>query len=145
MTYGLWPQDLKYMCRREKRQWSDLCRWQSLLHDQNLRISEMLLAHDTISALERTFLGCLRTSLALAFGAVVIAQLFRLEHTENPDRILGYFVLGIPLACLFLAAAIVVLLLGFYRFWRQQNAMLRGKIHAGGWEMNTIGLVVFFV
>ncbi len=98
-----------------------------------------------IQALERTYLGYFRTSLALAFVSVIIAQFFRLEHTDNPDKVLGFFVIGKPLACVFLGAAIVVLLLGFYRFWRQQNAMLCGKVYAGGWEVNAIGLTVIFV
>lgn len=96
-------------------------------------------------ALERTFLGYLRTSLALSVVAVIIAQLFRLQHIENPNKTLGFFVLGIPLACACIVAAIVILLLGSYRAWRQQNAILRGKVHAGGWEINAIGLTVFLV
>ena len=96
-------------------------------------------------ALERTFLGSLRTSLALSFLAVLIAQLFRLQHTSTPDMTIGYFILGIPLASVCVVAAIVVLLLGAYRFWRQQNAILRGKVYAGGWEMNAIGLTIFLV
>ncbi|KAI4234408.1 MAG: hypothetical protein LQ349_003815 [Xanthoria aureola] len=86
-------------------------------------------------ALERTYLGYLRTSLALAFLGVFIAQLFRLQHSENHDPVLGFFVLGIPLSCICTGAAIFTNLLGAYRFWRQQNAMLRGKILCGGWEV----------
>ena len=97
------------------------------------------------SALERTFLGYLRTSLALAFFSVYIAQLFRLQHTAHPDQTLGFFVVAIPLAAACIVAAILVLLLGAYRFWRQQNAILRGKVHAGGWEVNMIGLIIFLV
>ncbi|KAL8730769.1 MAG: hypothetical protein Q9166_003839 [cf. Caloplaca sp. 2 TL-2023] len=86
-------------------------------------------------ALERTYLGYFRTSLALVFLSVFIAQLFRLQHTEHPDPVFGFYVLGIPLSCICIGAAILVNLLGTYRFWRQQNAMMRGKIHAGGWEV----------
>jgi len=97
------------------------------------------------AALERTFLGYLRTSLALSFVAVIIAQLFRLQHVETPDKIIGYHELGIPLASVCIVASMVVLLLGAVRFWRQQNAILRGKVHAGGWEINAIGVIVFLV
>ena len=96
-------------------------------------------------ALERTFLGYLRTSLALCMISVIIAQLFRLQHVQNPDKVFGFFVLGIPLACICIGAAIVVLVLGAYRCWRQQNAILRGKVHAGGWDLNAIGLIVVLV
>lgn len=77
--------------------------------------------------------------------SVIIAQLFRLQHTSNPNTTLGFFVLGIPLASAFIVAAMVVLLLGTYRFWRQQNAILRGKVNAGGWEVNVIGITILLV
>lgn len=93
-------------------------------------------------ALERTYLGYFRTALALAFLGVFIAQLFRLQHSQNPDPVFGFFVLGIPLSCTCTVAAIVVNLLGTYRFWRQQNAMLRGKILGGGWELHATFAVV---
>ena len=99
----------------------------------------------SLSALERTFLGHLRTSIGLSIVAIIISQLFRLEHNTTPSKTFGFFILGTPLACLCLGAAIVVLLLGANRFWRQQNAMLRGKVRAGGWEINAIGLTVFMV
>jgi len=117
--------------------------FQRASHECHLPIIYLLLL--SFVALERTFLGYLRTSLALSMVAVIIAQLFRLQHVETPNRVFGFFALGIPLACVCTGAAIVVLLLGAYRFWRQQNAMLRGKIHAGGWEMNAIGMTVFMV
>lgn len=77
--------------------------------------------------------------------SVIIAQLYRLEHAQNPNKVIGFFILGIPLACICIGAAIIVLLLGAYRFWRQQNAILRRKVHAGGWEMNAIGLTITLV
>ena len=83
--------------------------------------------------------------MALVVVSVIIAQLFRLQHTERPNKQIGYFVLGIPLACIFIGAAMVVQLMGTYRFWRQQNAMLRGKVHAGGWEINVIAVVYLVV
>ena len=97
----------------------------------------------SLTALERTFLGYLRTSVTLAVMGVITAQLFRLQHSVNPNPSLGFFVLGMPLAVIFIGTAIVVLLLGAFRFWKQQNALARGKIHAGGWEINTImGLAI---
>lgn len=99
----------------------------------------------SLTALERTFLGYLRTSLALAVLAVIIAQLFRLQHAVTPNKDLGFFVLGTPLALTCIGAATLVLTLGTYRFWRQQNAILRGKVHAGGWEVDTVGALVFIV
>lgn len=97
------------------------------------------------SALERTFLAYLRTSLAFAFVAIIIAQFFRLQHIEQPDAIIGYYVLSIPLAATCIIAGMIVLLLGFYRFWRQQSAMQRAKVFAGGWDINTVGCITFVV
>ena len=96
-------------------------------------------------ALERTFLGYLRTSLALSIVAVIIAQLFKLEHNVKPNKTFGFYALSIPLSCACIGAAMVILLLGAHRFWRQQNAILRGKVHAGGWEVNAIGVTVLMV
>ncbi|KAL1631367.1 hypothetical protein SLS54_000126 [Diplodia seriata] len=89
-------------------------------------------------ALERTFLGYLRTSIALSMTGVMIAQLMRLQHAPNPDPHYGYHALGKPLAAVFIIAAIAMVILGAFRFWRQQNAIVRGKVFAGGWEILTI-------
>ncbi|KAF2742635.1 hypothetical protein M011DRAFT_375215, partial [Sporormia fimetaria CBS 119925] len=89
-------------------------------------------------ALERTFLGYLRTSLAFSVTGVIIAQLFRLQDRPTPGHAFHFFALGIPLAATFIAFAIVVLCLGAFRVWRQQNAMIRGKVHAGGWELSVL-------
>jgi uncharacterized membrane protein YidH (DUF202 family) len=86
-------------------------------------------------ALERTYLGYMRTSLALSMVGVIIAQLFRLQASALPDGRVGYFVLGVPLAACFICGSIVVVVLGALRFWRQQTAMVRGKVWVGGWEV----------
>jgi len=99
-------------------------------------------------ALERTYLGYLRTSLALSMVGVIIAQLFRLQSSELPGGEIGYFVLGVPLAACFIVGSIVVIVLGAVRFWRQQTAMARGKVWAGGWEVLGImgtGILVSYI
>lgn len=96
-------------------------------------------------ALERTFLAYLRTSLALAMAGVLTAQLFHLQRSVNPNMTMGFFVLGIPLSATFIGFGIVVLLVGAYRFWLQQNAMVRGKIYAGGWDINCIMILSILV
>jgi hypothetical protein len=71
---------------------------------------------------------------------IVTAQLFSLQRSVDPahDPIFGYRTLGKPLAGLFQSAAIVVILVGGHRFWRQQMNMARGRVWAGGWEIWTI-------
>ncbi|KAF2636211.1 hypothetical protein P280DRAFT_410070 [Massarina eburnea CBS 473.64] len=102
-------------------------------------------AHRDHLALERTFLAYLRTSLALVVTGVITAQLFRLQHASHPNLTIGFFVLGIPLATVFIGFGIIVLLIGAYRFWRQQNAMVRGKVYAGGWEITVIMVLSILV
>lgn len=102
-------------------------------------------ADQTTLANERTFLGYLRTSLALSMLGIVIAQLFRLQHTIDPSHTFGYFVLGKPLAAILEGAAMATALVGARRFWRQQMAMMRGNCLAGGWELVAIGATVAVV
>ncbi|ESZ91434.1 hypothetical protein SBOR_8181 [Sclerotinia borealis F-4128] len=96
-------------------------------------------------ALERTFLAYLRTSLALSMLGVSIAQLFRLQHSPTPNPLIGFFVLGKPLACICQVAAITTLLIGIIRSWRHQNAIVRGKALSGGFEVIFIGVGFFFI
>ncbi|KAF2736609.1 hypothetical protein EJ04DRAFT_489485 [Polyplosphaeria fusca] len=120
----------RYRLRRQVPHWYDpVARfWTTHI---SLTIDEG--SHRDHLALERTFLGYLRTSLAFAMSGVIIAQLFRLQHSISPSPSIGFFVLGIPLAATFIAFGALVLLFGAFRFWLQQNAMVRGKIYAGGW------------
>ena len=96
-------------------------------------------------ALERTYLGYLRTSFAFASLGIVVAQLFRLPHEQSRGSENGIHALGTPLACICIGAAIVITTLGAIRFWRQQNALARGKVHAGGWEMNMVACIAGIV
>jgi uncharacterized membrane protein YidH (DUF202 family) len=84
-------------------------------------------------ALERTYLAYVRTSLALAVTGVTIAQLFRLAGSITPGQ--KPLAPGLPLAACFIISAMLVVLLGAVRFWRQQTAMARGKVWAGGFEI----------
>ena len=76
---------------------------------------------------------------------VIIAQLYRLQHSPSPDRTLGYYVLSKPISCIFHASAICVAVLGSVRFFRQQHAMAIGRIQAGGFELMIIGVYVLLV
>lgn len=76
---------------------------------------------------------------------VLIAQLYRLQHSPTPDPTLGYYVLSKPIACIFHASAAGVAMLGAVRFFRQQHCMAIGRVHAGGWELMVIGAYVLLV
>ncbi|KAL4938736.1 hypothetical protein BDV06DRAFT_214865 [Aspergillus oleicola] len=91
-------------------------------------------------ALERTFLAYVRTSVILAMQGVLIAQLFRLQGAHASHG-LGYHEVGVPLSVTCHCAAIVTAVLGAHRFWKQQSAIALGTVHAGGWELNVIGIL----
>lgn len=71
-------------------------------------------------------------------SGVIIAQLFRLQRTANPNPEFGFYVIGKPLSVTFISVAIVVVLVGAVRTYRLQKAFIAGKTYAGGWEVLTI-------
>lgn len=94
---------------------------------------------------ERTFLGWLRTSLALSMLGIFCAQLFTLQPAHLSHMNLSFFVLGVPLGSACQAAAIVNTLVGAHRFWRLQNAIVKGKACTGGWEIFFVGGLITLV
>ncbi|WPH04004.1 Hypothetical protein R9X50_00688800 [Acrodontium crateriforme] len=93
-------------------------------------------------ALERTFLSYIRTANALASLGVVIAQLFRLPSTVNgvdSPLVSLFFRLGRPLGAATEGLAIVIVLVGALRCWRQQQRILGGTVMGGGWEIWLVG------
>ncbi|OBU01249.1 hypothetical protein VE01_00586 [Pseudogymnoascus verrucosus] len=90
-------------------------------------------------ALERTFLAWLRTSLAFASIGIAITQLFRLNTTisapagttpEPSASAIHFRSLGKPLGAAFLGISIVVLLIGFHRYFEAQHWVTKGKFPA---------------
>ncbi|XP_014562428.1 hypothetical protein COCVIDRAFT_32893 [Bipolaris victoriae FI3] len=89
-------------------------------------------------ALERTFLAWLRTSLSFASIGIAITQLFRLNTSlaDSPDRSspsshqIKMRQLGKPLGATFIGISIVMLLIGFHRYFEAQHYVIRGKFPA---------------
>jgi len=92
-------------------------------------------------ALERTFLAWLRTSLSFASIGIAITQLFRLNTTiaagksgqgvspmESPRAKLRH--VGKPLGATFIAISILILFIGFHRYFESQHYVIRGKFPA---------------
>ncbi|KAI9791527.1 MAG: hypothetical protein M1833_001511 [Piccolia ochrophora] len=105
-------------------------------------------------ALERTFLAWLRTSLAFASIGIAITQLFRLNTSLAPrspsspdpdDPATGgrhpMRAVGKPLGATFLAIAIVVLFVGFHRYFESQHWVIRGKFPASRGSVFLIAVV----
>ncbi|KAJ5184022.1 hypothetical protein N7492_001638 [Penicillium capsulatum] len=117
------------------RAWRRLCKFWT--HNVTLTVAQ--------KTLERTFLAYIRTSVVIAMQGVLIAQLFRLQRSRSTEDRLGFYQVGIPLSVACHCVAVVVAFIGAFRFWRQQSAISRGKVHAGGWELNSVGLLLFAV
>jgi uncharacterized membrane protein YidH (DUF202 family) len=108
---------------------------------------------------ERTFLAWMRTSLAFASIGIAVTQLFRLNSTspnthtnafgQNPDILpphlaSGYDTasfhassanarlrsVGKPLGSTFIGVSILILLIGFHRYFESQYWIVRGKFPA---------------
>jgi hypothetical protein len=90
-------------------------------------------------------LAYIRTSITVAMQGVLIAQLFRLQSTTADHGRLSYYTVGIPLAVACHVIAILIALMGAHRFWRQQSAVAHGKVNAGGWQLNWIGIFIGLV
>ncbi|EXA46535.1 hypothetical protein IWW34DRAFT_354008 [Fusarium oxysporum f. sp. albedinis] len=88
---------------------------------------------------ERTFLGYLRTSVAMSMVGTLVAQLFSLQH-EGQHQAFGYFVTGKPLAMTCYSFSIGTIILGAVRTWRHQRTMMSGKALVGGFELHLLGL-----
>lgn len=85
---------------------------------------------------ERTFLAWLRTSLSFASIGIAITQLFRLNtnlsqsasSSVNTQSRLKH--LGKPLGATFIGISIVMLCIGFHRYFEAQHYVIRGKFPA---------------
>ncbi|XXG93914.1 hypothetical protein Hte_000164 [Hypoxylon texense] len=83
-------------------------------------------------ALERTFLAWLRTSLSFASIGIAITQLFRLNTSIGVDdaRFQTIRHIGKPLGATFLGISIIILLLGYRRYYMGQQWVIKGKFPA---------------
>ncbi|KAL1976550.1 hypothetical protein VTN31DRAFT_2832 [Thermomyces dupontii] len=131
------PSTIRTQRRRRTRWFSGLRRFWA----RNVALTVPQQRNRDYFALERTFLAYIRTSVAFSMQGVLIAQLFHLYSPESDRRAtrFTYATVGVPLSVTFQSCAIVVAILGAARFWRQQMAIARGKVFAGGWELNAIG------
>ncbi|KAI7373066.1 hypothetical protein KC336_g20489 [Hortaea werneckii] len=114
-------------------------------------------------ALERTFLAWLRTSLSFASIGIAVTQLFRLNTSladsesissasslssdqlrqqaisiADQDRLRQ---VGKPLGATFLGISILILLLGFHRYFESQHYVIRGKFPASRGSIILVSLV----
>lgn len=98
-------------------------------------------------AIERTFLAWLRTSLSFASIGIAVTQLFRLntslesEHGDNSrsnTQTLRH--MGKPLGTTFLGISILILFLGYKRYFQSQHWVMQGKFPA---SRGTIMIVAF--
>ncbi|KAF4974121.1 hypothetical protein FZEAL_8944 [Fusarium zealandicum] len=100
-------------------------------------------------AIERTFLAWLRTSLSFASIGVAITQLFRLNTSLESGGGSGVDAnknlstlrhMGKPLGTTFLGISILILFLGYKRYFQAQHWVMQGKFPA---SRGTIMIVAF--
>jgi uncharacterized membrane protein YidH (DUF202 family) len=98
---------------------------------------------------ERTFLAWLRTSLAFASIGIAVTQLFRLNtslpdtgHDINQDTLRH---VGKPLGAAFILISIVILLLGYRRYFQGQKWIIRGKFPASRGTVIIVVLVALAI
>ncbi|KAI1660238.1 hypothetical protein F4813DRAFT_351400 [Daldinia decipiens] len=94
-------------------------------------------------ALERTFLAWLRTSLSFASIGIAITQLFRLNATIAPDDPHFQTIrhIGKPLGATFIGISILILLLGYRRYYQGQQWVIKGKFPASRGTIIIVSLV----
>ncbi|PQE31601.1 pf02656 domain containing protein [Rutstroemia sp. NJR-2017a WRK4] len=113
-------------------------------------------------ALERTFLAWLRTSLAFASIGIAITQLFRLNtastsstsslpNSNDPPQ--TTFILtpahprlrqmGKPLGATFVGISILMLSVGFHRYFESQHYIIRGKFPASRGSIALVAFITF--
>lgn len=97
---------------------------------------------------ERTFLAWLRTSLSFASIGVAITQLFRLntsltdaESNANNSSAHTLRHLGKPLGGVFLGISILILFLGYHRYFQAQQWIIKGKFPASRGTVILVSLV----
>lgn len=77
----------------------------------------------------------------IANVGVVVVQLFQLQ--SDPSDRPGFTLRnsGRGVGSMMIVVSMYVVVVGGWRFYRQQNAMTRGKIWAGGWELQSVGFL----
>lgn len=94
---------------------------------------------------ERTALGYIRSAEAFAVLGVIISQLLRLSHVSDPSTTFGFFVVSVPLAAICHVMALIVTVLGCYRFLHWQAEISRGYAISSGWEMLLVFVLAILV
>ena len=98
-------------------------------------------------ALERTFLAWLRTSLSFASIGIAITQLFRLntslQNGDGSSPIDGSQLhhVGKPLGATFIGISIIILFIGFHRYFESQHYVIRGKFPASRGSIFLVTLI----
>lgn len=107
-----------------------------------------------MTALERTFLGWIRTSGALAMIGCLLAQVAIISERDMEQRMSSkrnsLVARGMPdisrvtriLAAIAVALALVTVTMGAYRHHSGQQGLLDGRAVTGGWALIGIGLSV---
>lgn len=86
-----------------------------------------------------------RSAQAFAMTGVLISQFMRVLHSVTPDPVFGFFVVSIPMSAMCHIMALIITVLGCYRFLHWQSEMTKGFAISSGWEMMTVFLLSLLV
>lgn len=128
-----------------------ICRWPRNLMTTKRVSMNADRGHLLCLHIERTFLAWLRTSLSFASIGVAITQLFRLNTSlsSDPQDVGASSIsntstlrqLGKPLGAIFLGISILILFLGYHRYFQAQQWIIKGKFPASRGTIILVSLV----
>jgi len=90
---------------------------------------------------ERTFHNWLALSNATSWMGIIVAQMSKISKVVRSDHshMLRYK------ACICQVVSMIILLIGMYRFFREQSGINRTGRRASQWTLLTAGLFIFMV
>lgn len=90
---------------------------------------------------ERTWHNWLALSNATSWMGIVVAQMSKISKVVRPDH---YHMLRYK-ACICQAVSIIILIIGTYRFFREQSAINDRGNRASQWSLLAVGLLILIL
>ena len=98
-----------------------------------------------VTALERTYLAYIRTSIALALTGTLVAQFAVLSDRMYTAQGVSMKQVGTPIAVTLDVMALIVAAVGGARYMRQQSLLIQKRWVTGGFDILTIFALAILV
>lgn len=142
------PKNILWVFKRIHEMWHNYVAFDFLAEDNNLvdhlgklKQVRLIMCSETLPANERTWHNWLATSNAVSWMGVVVTQMAKFEHVVRPKH--ADMLRHRARLCQILA--ILVLLVGTYRFFCEQNAICGTGRRASQWSLLVAGLLTLAV